>query len=49
MFQEGFGDSSCYPKFIELLKTRFDEQVIRKITYENGLSYLEKLLKKSLS
>ena len=49
MFQEGFADSSCYPKFIELLKTRFDEQVIRKITYENGLSYLEKLLKKSLS
>ncbi len=49
MFQEGFGDSSCYPKFIELLKTRFDEQIIQKIAYRNGLTYLERILKRPTS
>jgi len=40
MFISGFEDASCFPKFLELIKPSFSQEVIEKIAYRNLQHFL---------
>lgn len=39
-FQKEFGNSSCYPAFLALLRTAFSQEQVDKIAYQNAARFL---------
>jgi len=40
VFQEDYSNASCYPRFLELLRSVFPERVVQKISYKNAHKHI---------
>ncbi|MCI5052770.1 MAG: membrane dipeptidase [Simkaniaceae bacterium] len=43
VFQKDFGNASCYPKLVDLLKTTLSKEQVDKITHQNAYKFIDSL------